>query len=859
MAAYYVSPTGSDLAAGTSAGAAWLTLSKVNGFSFASGDTILLQRGGRWRETLTVPRSNLTFGAYGATATFDGDGYCTNAPIVDGGSTIASWASYSGGVTDSYLTDDFAGTSGNDITGSIPEVGTGAWSAVAGTCVFSSDGMVRRDGSTAQSQYKHAVAPPVPDYYVTANVRVKTLLTVDLAYVIGRTSPSGVGDTSFAYAAIGYASGAGLFRLGWQNSGTNVFFDTAVTIAGATTYDVRLELEGDEVRGYLDDVLIDTQTLTGIMRTFQNAPGQVGFKLGTGSTTSGADGTGMQLVDIDAGPLGAASGSPSPTNTYQANLATDPLLVDIRGSYSVPGAGPNLLEDGEFSWHGSKLYVRSDSGAPVSGDVQVGVRDYCINVATNASITIEDIAVEHSRGQSISSVNGTGLTLNRVYGQLTSGSEFTAPSACVVVTGTHTGFSMTDCVIRDTGGDCVYLNYCPGVVITDCILGPGNGSGADCIQHDGSGQTIGGTISGCTMTGSTVSPKGLLLIQGHSWSISDCTFEGATNFQVASFGNNVEVENCTFHGVQASIPGTGGAFEITDNSATAVSGYQVHNNVFVDCNPAINVWSAGTATRTNLLFYNNTIVNVDVDPTEWQVDFQVGISGEFKNNILYDFTGTGKNYRYTTLAGGWNSDYNLIGPNDTGFIEALSAAYNTLAAFQAGADNDEHSISSNPTFVDEDGDATDGESFKLRFDSPAAMAGVLIDGYATDIFLGALGVKPAPVPLTIDMLKVPPSLEVGDAIEVQAVLHSYLPPTGLPAGRGGYVDPEEVAFEYRIGAGPVSTAMYGTSLAVVREAAGVYSLILDLDTAGTWHVRVVSSGDYQGVEETSFVVEDGSF
>ena len=38
---YFVSNTGSDAAAGTATGTAWLTITKINGASFASGDSIL--------------------------------------------------------------------------------------------------------------------------------------------------------------------------------------------------------------------------------------------------------------------------------------------------------------------------------------------------------------------------------------------------------------------------------------------------------------------------------------------------------------------------------------------------------------------------------------------------------------------------------------------------------------------------------------------------------------------------------------------------------------------------------------------------------------------------------------------------
>lgn len=61
---YYVSNAGSDAANGTTTGTSWQTLSKVNGFSFASGDSILLKCGDSWNEQLKPPASNLIFASY---------------------------------------------------------------------------------------------------------------------------------------------------------------------------------------------------------------------------------------------------------------------------------------------------------------------------------------------------------------------------------------------------------------------------------------------------------------------------------------------------------------------------------------------------------------------------------------------------------------------------------------------------------------------------------------------------------------------------------------------------------------------------------------------------------------------------
>jgi hypothetical protein len=92
MANYYVKNGGNDGADGLSDGNAWATISKVNGFSFASGDTISFKCSSYWRETLTVPRSG-TLGGY---MIFNSYSTGNNPKII--GSNTTTWTNYSGNV-----------------------------------------------------------------------------------------------------------------------------------------------------------------------------------------------------------------------------------------------------------------------------------------------------------------------------------------------------------------------------------------------------------------------------------------------------------------------------------------------------------------------------------------------------------------------------------------------------------------------------------------------------------------------------------------------------------------------------------------------------------------------------------------
>jgi len=83
---WYVSNSGNDSNSGTQA-LPWLTIAKVNRSSLNPGDQILFERGGIWREELSVPSSGnagkpIIFGAYGT----------GNKPVISGADIISGWS-----------------------------------------------------------------------------------------------------------------------------------------------------------------------------------------------------------------------------------------------------------------------------------------------------------------------------------------------------------------------------------------------------------------------------------------------------------------------------------------------------------------------------------------------------------------------------------------------------------------------------------------------------------------------------------------------------------------------------------------------------------------------------------------------
>lgn len=92
---YYVSNAGSDAANGLTTGTSWQTISKVNGFTFASGDSILFKAGDSWNEAL-LPKSNTHFSSYGAGIKPVITGFQTLGGLVQAGNIWSTTASNAG-------------------------------------------------------------------------------------------------------------------------------------------------------------------------------------------------------------------------------------------------------------------------------------------------------------------------------------------------------------------------------------------------------------------------------------------------------------------------------------------------------------------------------------------------------------------------------------------------------------------------------------------------------------------------------------------------------------------------------------------------------------------------------------------
>ena len=100
LTTYYVANGGSDGNAGTTSGAPWANVSKVNASTFQPGDTVLFQYGSEWHDQLLASADGtaanpITYGAYGnsslARPAFEGSDYVASSAFTSLGNSVYSF------------------------------------------------------------------------------------------------------------------------------------------------------------------------------------------------------------------------------------------------------------------------------------------------------------------------------------------------------------------------------------------------------------------------------------------------------------------------------------------------------------------------------------------------------------------------------------------------------------------------------------------------------------------------------------------------------------------------------------------------------------------------------------------------
>jgi hypothetical protein len=722
---YYVSSAGNDSNDGASPATPWKTLAKVNGATFVAGDRVLLRRGDRWKEILTVPRSSLALGAYGDSPIYDSEGYCTNAPVIDGGEPQGSWSPYAGGAEVRTIVDAMTGVAGTNLSAHTPTVGTDwAKHVIYPTfdAVLSNANRLRR-AATATNIVAYYADPVVStnDYYVQCDVFLAST-AVDFVTIMARW---------FSYKDSGYG-----FTLGSTGSLTARRYDTAtpttlgvgtgLTMVALDSWTIRLEVSGNQVTAMVKPTGAGTwsQTLGPFTDNTHTEGNNSGLKLGSATAVAGGDAVGMHVDNFECGPLGVVG---SPTNTYQSTLPAQAWLIEQDGALGIRGPNTDQLANGQWYWQSGTLYVRRDAGSPPANAVIVATRLNGINVGARTDTTIQDIAIEHTSNLAVRvDAGGHRTTVQRCYAQRASTIGTTSRNGVFGAVSAN-DFTVQGSVIRECDNDGIYVQQGLRPVFTDNLVRTIQGVASDCIQSDGQGLTVNGVIlrNRCSTLGSN-SPKGCIIVFGDGYTIDEnyCQGSGGAGRASGNYGISIgsgnaykirrnTVYNMSNDGIRITC--NGDTTEIRDD-------FTVVGNVVIDCGIGIYLVVRGTHQH----WYNNTIVNVARVPQ---------FNGA-NDNIVWDATGSGRAMRLIQVTTTPDSDYNIFSPQAANFINWGGTLYSTLATYSAAQSKDSHSSTVDPGFVNSKGTAR--KDFALRSDSPARGLGVLVPDYAVSSVAGAV-------------------------------------------------------------------------------------------------------------------------
>lgn len=261
----------------------------------------------------------------------------------------------------------------------------------------------------------------------------------------------------------------------------------------------------------------------------------------------------------------------------------------------------------------------------------------------------------------------------------------------------------------------------------------------DNSEYDGIGigDGTGWTGTGWTIQNFTMNNNG----QGTSGQYHGIYFSHTSNSTIAngvinnggSAGWAIQIQDASDNNSVSNISSYNnrGLVVIWNNGAGFPTGNAVSYSI---CDTPVSsglcLYVGGTATNAKVnSFFNNVVVNMPSTAVGLEKINDSTLT--FKNNIIWSSDGT---IIDTDTHTDLNSDYNVLGPDKTNVIRWNGAYYNTLSAYKTASNQDAHSVSSDPLFVNGTSDLS------LQSSSPAIDAGTnvsLATDYAGNNIYGA--------------------------------------------------------------------------------------------------------------------------
>ena len=629
-ATYYVDNcvvTGSDSNNGTSASTPWLTIAHVNAQTINPGDSILFRRGCIWHEKLLPPSS----GSSGSQITFADYG-SGKKPILDGATAPAHWGR--GGGT--YALQDSFESGAYSSAWSTTQGSVNTW---AGFGITGPSGGGAYGATLASAQQCAWNGANGTEYWFETWVQAG-------ASAATRTYVGQFGNGGTSILAIMFSSSTdttpNVLRLYNTVTTQQSFGTTAIT--PSTWYRVKARLVISATAGEID---VWMNTGSGWFLEFA----QSGVNTGTANitrVTMGYSGVASQSSYFDYFQIAATDPSLPSTTYLFSTLTTNPI-----DSFPI-----NLTR----VWYGNNIasIVEYPQNAGAAGSVSPGQWDI-----SNSNAGLSSIVWVGTSGN-IANVEWPTIDYDvRVYGQ----SYLTFQNLMfmrALVRGMNHGTNSQPahnqilyCDFWDNNGSGSYVNKDGTIYGIDSYTFSHNTfyrnycHTAATVYQGGSGHGL--YCTKCTNT----------LIE-----YSDCQNNGnyCTQLQDAS--------NYNTYRYSRSI-GEQGLLALTTDLIGGSTGNYIYDNISVNEYQCVLAVSA-----TGNYLYHNTCAGFSYRG----FSNQGGTFGAVENNIFWS-AAPGVKVIYTDNAGAtYTSNYNIYGPQQTGFIELNATGYNTLAAWgHAGA------------------------------------------------------------------------------------------------------------------------------------------------------------------------------
>jgi len=451
----------------------------------------------------------------------------------------------------------------------------------------------------------------------------------------------------------------------------------------------------------------------------------------TSPITFGAYGSGSNPIISGADMV--TGWSLNSTNIWSAAVSTAPRQVFFNGTRGIPANYSALNAALRWNWSNNVLYVYSTANPSTvytSPGVEASARGGCIYSAYKDYYIIDGLTLQYSNGledgfrayESDHVIVRNSISTNNAYG----GFQFNEADYGTI----------NNCTASYNGGANFDLQGAPGNRVTNATLSNNTAHHARSTipLTDGVGlKTM--YVQNSVISNNIAYSNDLDGIDLDGGSGVD-SIVGSINNEIYgnvvhdNNANGIQVEqNSSSNKIYRNLLYDNGNSSIMSEILIYKSGLnEVYDNVAYKTvargsNLLYTAWINTTGTK----FYNNVGYGANIAIRGIDIDDGSSPAGtKVKNNIMDGVTSQGLFVAGTNFTG-FESDYNIFRRYDGG---ATLVYYNgttyTLPAFFAATGQDEHSLSSNPLFVN-----ASGHNFHLNLTSPAIDAGTDV-GLTTD-------------------------------------------------------------------------------------------------------------------------------